>query len=98
MRNLLKSWGWLFLATSCNAYSAAQFDLSLLEKTQGISGIDASYFNNASDLLPGEYKLKVVVNGEAMGNATITVKAWQGSVQPAFTCSLLKTWGVAAPA
>ena len=98
MRNLLKSWGWLFLATSCNAYSAAQFDLSLLEKTQGISGIDASYFNNASDLLPGEYKLKVVVNGEAMGNATINVKTWQGSVQPAFTCSLLKTWGVAAPA
>ena len=97
MRNVLKPCGFLLLVTSCNAYCEEQFDLSLLEKTPGISGIDASYFNEGNDLLPGEYKLKVVVNGEAMGSEAITVSDWQGKVQPLFTCDRLTLWGITAP-
>lgn len=75
-------------------YAGEGFDLSLLEKTQGMEHIDATAFNTGNDLLPGEYLLKVAVNGEPVGSARISVKLYQDKVQAVFLCGQLASWGI----
>ncbi|MTH47113.1 fimbria/pilus outer membrane usher protein [Intestinirhabdus alba] len=95
MRNALKPCIFVLPALGFSADAEDKFNLTLLEKNRGISHIDASAFNSGNDLLPGEYTLKVIINGEPVGNAQIEVKPYQDKIQPLFTCSRLASWGLA---
>ena len=61
--------------------------------------VDVSRFERGAGVLPGEYRIDVLVNGIWMGRQSVRfVEIDDGSVQPCLSRGLLDSWGVATSA
>lgn len=72
-----------------------QFDQSLLMSGPGNAPLDTSMFSRPNVVMPGEYRVDLIVNGQWRGVENITFRrADDGSVLPCYDRALLQRAGV----
>ena len=71
-----------------------KFDLSLLEKNTQITREEAEIFNGNSDILPGKYAVKILINDHEVAQQKVKFQLHHGHTEPRFTCRDLQEWGI----
>ncbi|ARJ43170.1 hypothetical protein B1H58_14790 [Pantoea alhagi] len=71
-----------------------KFDLSLLENQTQVNRQDAEIFNGDSDILPGKYSFKILINDQEVAEQDVVFRLYHGRSEPLFACRDLQEWGV----